>query len=219
MSPRASAEYAPREYVSCQSTRHHHPCRTRRTGRRAESDHRPSDAFTTRSSSHRAGAPRAVHRRPEQPILGRHRRPRQRPGQRSQRRFALTLRLQCVTALRPMSSGDRGLSSPGGWAARRSCFQPVRVTGRHSRCTRRRCKWHAGPDCRGHAPHCCSRIRMRGSFVDIAQRDPGIRTGGGDERVPECVRRYGLGDPVRVPAIERKPDVTRTSRLRHVTAQ
>lgn len=140
-------------------------------------------------------------------------------SQRSQRRFALTLRPQCVTALRPMSSGDRGLSSPGGWAARRSCFQPVRVTGRHSRYTRRRCKWHAGPDCRGHAPHCCSRIRMRGSFVDIAQRDPGIRTGGGDERVPECVRRYGLGDPVRVPAIERKPDVTRTSRLRHVTAQ
>ncbi len=35
---------------------------------------------------------------------------------------------------------------------------------------------------------------MRGSFLDIAQRDPGVQRGG-NERVPERVRRHGLGDP------------------------
>ena len=34
---------------------------------------------------------------------------------------------------------------------------------------------------------------MRGGFLDIAQRDPGIERGG-NERVPERVRRDGLGD-------------------------
>ena len=35
---------------------------------------------------------------------------------------------------------------------------------------------------------------MGGSLLDIAQRDPGIERGG-NERVPERVRRDGLGDP------------------------
>ena len=35
---------------------------------------------------------------------------------------------------------------------------------------------------------------MRGSLLDIAQRDPGVERGG-DERVPERVRGDGLGDP------------------------
>jgi len=35
---------------------------------------------------------------------------------------------------------------------------------------------------------------MRGSLLNIAQRDPGIERGG-DERMPQRVRRDGLGDP------------------------
>jgi hypothetical protein len=35
---------------------------------------------------------------------------------------------------------------------------------------------------------------MRGGFLDVAQRDPGIQ-GGRDKRVPERVGRDGLGDP------------------------
>ena len=35
---------------------------------------------------------------------------------------------------------------------------------------------------------------MRGGFLEVAQRDPGIQRGG-DERMSERVRRDGLGDP------------------------
>jgi hypothetical protein len=35
---------------------------------------------------------------------------------------------------------------------------------------------------------------MRGGFLDVAQRDPSVETGG-DERVPKRVGRDGLGDP------------------------
>ena len=37
-------------------------------------------------------------------------------------------------------------------------------------------------------------IGMRGSFLDTAERDPGVE-GGGDERVPQGVRPDRLGDP------------------------
>jgi hypothetical protein len=35
---------------------------------------------------------------------------------------------------------------------------------------------------------------VRGSLLDVAQRNPGIQRGG-NERVPERVRRDGFGDP------------------------
>jgi hypothetical protein len=35
---------------------------------------------------------------------------------------------------------------------------------------------------------------MRGSFLDVAQRNPGIK-GGGDESMTKGVGAYGLGDP------------------------
>ena len=42
-------------------------------------------------------------------------------------------------------------------------------------------------------PHRRPWIGVRGSFLDVTQRDPGIERGG-NERMPECVRRDGLGD-------------------------
>ena len=39
-----------------------------------------------------------------------------------------------------------------------------------------------------------SRVSVGGSLLNVAQRHAGIQ-GGGDERVPEGVRSYGLGDP------------------------
>jgi hypothetical protein len=35
---------------------------------------------------------------------------------------------------------------------------------------------------------------VRGGFLDVAERDPGVE-GGGDERVPQRVRPNGFGDP------------------------
>jgi len=35
---------------------------------------------------------------------------------------------------------------------------------------------------------------MRGGFLDVAERDPGIQ-GGGDERMPQRVRPDRFGDP------------------------
>jgi hypothetical protein len=94
------------------------------------------------------------------------------------RRFSLTLRPRSVTALRPMSSEDCALSSPGGWGRQAKCSQQVGLPG-GTRDIR-------GDDVSGMpvqtatgtvVPHCCSRIRMRGGFLDIAQRDPGVQTG------------------------------------------
>jgi hypothetical protein len=43
-------------------------------------------------------------------------------------------------------------------------------------------------------PHRGSRICMRSGFLDVAQRDPSVERVG-DERMPQCVGRDGLGDP------------------------
>jgi len=42
--------------------------------------------------------------------------------------------------------------------------------------------------------HRCARVGMRGRFLDIPQRNPGVE-GGGDEGVPQGVRPDRLGDP------------------------
>jgi hypothetical protein len=43
-------------------------------------------------------------------------------------------------------------------------------------------------------PHRDPGIGVRGGFLDVAERDPGVE-GGGDERVPQRVRPDRLGDP------------------------
>jgi hypothetical protein len=43
-------------------------------------------------------------------------------------------------------------------------------------------------------PHGGPRVGVRGSFLHIPQRHPGIK-GGGDERVPQSVGSYRLADP------------------------
>jgi hypothetical protein len=43
-------------------------------------------------------------------------------------------------------------------------------------------------------PHRGPRISVRGGFLDVLQRDPGVQRGG-DERVPQRVRPDRLGDP------------------------
>jgi hypothetical protein len=42
--------------------------------------------------------------------------------------------------------------------------------------------------------HRRARVGMRGGFLDVAERNPGVE-GGGDERVPQGVRPDRLGDP------------------------
>ena len=112
----------------------------------------------------------------ERPDLGRQRPDLNPADGRAERRFALTFRLRCVTALPPMSSGGCGLYSPGGWAGRRSCSQQCGLPGgtrdiRGDDVSGMPVQAAAGTLCR----IVVLGVRMPGSFLNIAQRDPGIK--------------------------------------------
>jgi len=79
---------------------------------------------------------------------------------------------------------------PGGVLARQ-----LVLTGRLLRRRRRRCRWRAGPNCRGHG-HISSLcgVGVGGGFLDVPQRDPGVQRGG-DERMTQSVWPDRLGDP------------------------
>jgi hypothetical protein len=117
---------------------------------------------------------------------------------RTYRRFPFTSRSRRVTAAQ-LSASAVGLGVHASSAWRRSVpgegVGPMRVTWRRPRYTRRRCRWRAGPGCRGPGRTALWFSGQHGTrFLDVAQGDPGVERGG-DERVPQRVGRDGLGDP------------------------
>ena len=116
------------------------------------------------------------------------------------------------------SASGRARGKPlrlAGWVgqAERAVGRSV-LTGQHPQHRRRRCRWHAGPDCPPGTvvSHGGPGISMRGGFLHVPQRDPSVQRRG-DERVPQRVRPDRLGDPAR-PATRRpiRPAPCRSSR-------
>jgi hypothetical protein len=79
---------------------------------------------------------------PEQPVQDVPNQPDSHRPRRTERRFTPWLRLRTVTDCGELPPGGRGRQAV-------QELQPLAVTWRHPRRRRRRCRWRAGPGCRG----------------------------------------------------------------------